>query len=236
MAAEVAEHGAIAFAEKVLQLLDEGRYTATYKYAVLLALMDLVLEHTTRSGSPPDVLMTRQLAEKIVEIYWPQTRPFAHGRQATVLAQNLRGQAEILVAIAAFRKRCGLDPTAPLWEARHADPDGFERLVRGRDIRTTGSTTSCASMRDAIATSAHSSPRPTTSPDGCRGCSSNPRTPCSPRKPRGPSGGCASEGGCSASRAPSTLVFPPTRSCGYAAVTSSTRTATHLRRSSASID
>jgi hypothetical protein len=33
--------GAIGFAEKVLELLDEGRYTATYKYALLLALMDV---------------------------------------------------------------------------------------------------------------------------------------------------------------------------------------------------
>ena len=33
------QRGAIGFAEKVLELLDEGRYTATYKYALLLALM-----------------------------------------------------------------------------------------------------------------------------------------------------------------------------------------------------
>ena len=30
------QRDAIGFAEKVLELLDEGRYTATYKYAVLL--------------------------------------------------------------------------------------------------------------------------------------------------------------------------------------------------------
>jgi 5-methylcytosine-specific restriction endonuclease McrA len=130
MTSEGAELGAIAFAEKVLQLLDEGRYTATYKYAVLLALMDLVLEHTTRAGSPPDVVTTRQLAEKIVEIYWPQTRPFARGLHAAVLAQNVRGQAEILATIARFREGCGLDAAAPLWEARRADLDGFERLVQ----------------------------------------------------------------------------------------------------------
>ena len=35
---------AIRFAERVLELLDDGRYTATYKYAVLLGLMDLCLE------------------------------------------------------------------------------------------------------------------------------------------------------------------------------------------------
>jgi len=34
----------IRFAEKVLALLDQGTFTATYKYAVLLGLMDLCME------------------------------------------------------------------------------------------------------------------------------------------------------------------------------------------------
>jgi hypothetical protein len=63
------QRGAIGFAERVLELLDEGRYTATYKYAVLLALVDVCLERTQASRIPPDVLTTRQLADKIVEIY-----------------------------------------------------------------------------------------------------------------------------------------------------------------------
>ncbi|MBI1735744.1 MAG: hypothetical protein HYR51_11280 [Candidatus Rokubacteria bacterium] len=106
------ERGAIGFAEKVLELLD------------------LVIEQTERSGRPPDVVTTRQLAEKIVEIYWPQTRPFARGSEASVLVQNVRGQAEILGHIARFRTRRALDSVAPMWEAAHADPAGFERLVR----------------------------------------------------------------------------------------------------------
>jgi hypothetical protein len=71
------DRGAIGFAEKVLELLEEGRYTATYKYAVLLALIDLCLELTEASGAPPQMVTTRQLADKIVEIYWPHTLPFA---------------------------------------------------------------------------------------------------------------------------------------------------------------
>ena len=71
------QRGAIGFAEKVLELLDEGRYTATYKYAVLLALIDVCLEHTQSSGAPPEMVTTRQLADKIVELYWPHTVPFA---------------------------------------------------------------------------------------------------------------------------------------------------------------
>jgi hypothetical protein len=61
--------GAIAFAEKVLELLDEARRTATYKFAVLLALIDLCLERTRATGAPPDVRTTRQVTEKILEIY-----------------------------------------------------------------------------------------------------------------------------------------------------------------------
>ena len=94
---------AIGFAEKILELLDEGRYTATYRYAVLLALIDLCLERTHASGGPPETLTTRQLAEKIVEIYWPHTVPFAGLAPATVLRQNTTGQAEIISAILRFR-------------------------------------------------------------------------------------------------------------------------------------
>jgi hypothetical protein len=66
----------VAFAEKVLELLEEGRYTATYKYAVLLALMDLCLERADRSGLPPSTVTTRELARRVVELYWPHTEPY----------------------------------------------------------------------------------------------------------------------------------------------------------------
>jgi 5-methylcytosine-specific restriction endonuclease McrA len=123
------DRGAIGFAEKVLLLLEEGQFVATYKYAVLLALLDLALEHTGRTGEPPEVLTTRQLADKILEIYWPHTSPFPAGRRAEVLVQNRRGQAEIVSAIVRFRARHAPDPSTPLWEARRAAPARFERLV-----------------------------------------------------------------------------------------------------------
>jgi hypothetical protein len=124
------EPGAIAFAERVLELLDEGRYTATYKYAVLLALIDLCLEKTQRSGAPPDVLTTREVADKIVEIYWPHTMPFVRQSSPRVLRQNTTGQAEIVSDITRFRERHAPDPSVPLWESRHAARDAYERLVR----------------------------------------------------------------------------------------------------------
>ncbi|MGE3511720.1 MAG: HNH endonuclease domain-containing protein [Vicinamibacterales bacterium] len=124
------QRGAIGFAEKVLELLDEGRYTATYKYAVLLALLDLCLEHTHSSGAPPDMVTTRQLADKIVELYWPHTLPFVGVASATVLKQNATGQADIISAIARFRACHAPDPSVPRWESRMKAPDAYEQLVR----------------------------------------------------------------------------------------------------------
>jgi hypothetical protein len=124
------ERGAIGFAEKVLELLDEGRYTATYKYAVLLALMDVCLERTESSGAPPEMLTTRQLADKIVELYWPHSVPFASLVPVAVLKQNTTGQAEIISAIMRFRAQHASDPSVPRWESRMGAPEAYEGLVR----------------------------------------------------------------------------------------------------------
>ena len=124
-----AQRGAIGFAEKLLELLDEGRYTATYKFAVLLALIDVCLERTQASGSPPDMVTTRQLAEKIVDLYWPHTVPFVDRGSPKVLKQNTTGQAEIVSAIMRFRARRAPDPHAPRSQARLAARQEYERLV-----------------------------------------------------------------------------------------------------------
>ena len=121
--------GAIAFAERLLALLDEGSFTATYKYAVLLALTDLCLEHTSATGEAPSVLTTRQVAGKVLELYWPHTVPYPEGGRPRVLRQNSAGQAEILTLIREFRERLDDDPLAPLARARTAAPAAFDRLL-----------------------------------------------------------------------------------------------------------
>jgi hypothetical protein len=123
------DRGAIGFAEKVLELLDEGRYTATYKYAVLLALIDLCLECTKEPGGAPDGVTTRQLAQKTVELYWPHSVPFATGASTVILKQNTSGQAEIISAIVRFRARNTPDTSTPYWQSRQTAPEAFEKLV-----------------------------------------------------------------------------------------------------------
>ncbi len=124
------ERGALAFAEKVLLLFDQGQFNATYKYAVLLALIDLCMENADSRGVPPDMITTRQLAEKVLQLYWPHTAPYPLGKASGILSQNQGGQAEILSKIVAFRKGLADDPLAPIHRARHAAPKKFEELVR----------------------------------------------------------------------------------------------------------
>jgi len=115
----------IAFAERVLDLLDRGGFVATYKYAVLLGLIDLCMESTRGDGTPRDAFTTRELALKIVELYWPQTMRY---RDARVLRQNKGSQARIVADIIAFRGALP-DPSVPIHLACLEQPAAFRKLL-----------------------------------------------------------------------------------------------------------
>jgi 5-methylcytosine-specific restriction endonuclease McrA len=129
----------IEIAERVLRILDEGRYTATYKQAVLVALLDLCLEHTSEKGIPPQTITTRQLAEKVCALYWPHTRVWAAGAGGRVLVQNRSGAPATLARgggivgkIREFRERIEAQRpgSAGLSLASVARLSGFEELIR----------------------------------------------------------------------------------------------------------
>lgn len=128
----VPEHQAdlVRFAEKVIGILDQGVFVSTYKYALLVALMDLCLEHGGRHGEPPESVTTTQVARKVVELYWHQARPFSfRGEAARVLLQNPRpSQARILRLVADYQRRSPAG--ASLHACRVADPEGVSRLER----------------------------------------------------------------------------------------------------------
>lgn len=65
-----------AVVERVIQLLDEGSFVSTYKHAVLLGLIDVCTRQGLRA-MPTSMVTTRQLAEAVIELYWPQTRHWA---------------------------------------------------------------------------------------------------------------------------------------------------------------
>lgn len=68
---------ALAFAQKLLSLLETGSFTTSYKYALLLAILDETLEQTGVRGEVPASLQGRRLGRRVLELYWPQARPYA---------------------------------------------------------------------------------------------------------------------------------------------------------------
>jgi 5-methylcytosine-specific restriction endonuclease McrA len=89
----------IRFLQQIQQLFDEGSFVATYKYALLLALADLSVEIGDDSGDALDVPLTA-IAEKFIQYYWPQARPYPDTTPASVLYQNTGRQAAIVNYIA----------------------------------------------------------------------------------------------------------------------------------------
>lgn len=120
--------GLLAFAQKLMTLLAEGLTTATYKYAVLLGLMDLCLEKTGAGGAAPSSLTTHELADKVIDLYWSQS--LAHPGRREVLRQNSSGQAEIVRRIEQYRAHPKVAAALNSRQAGRLDPEGYARLRR----------------------------------------------------------------------------------------------------------
>jgi hypothetical protein len=123
----VAEDEALRFAERLLALLDAAHYSATYKLAALLALIDVIAEQTAPDGSAPDTVSAKEVGRRVIDLYWPQTVPYgaAHG-QPKVLSQA--PQNDIPAKLAAWRAARQLRPGAIVADARAADPQGWADL------------------------------------------------------------------------------------------------------------
>ena len=89
---------ALALGGKLLALLDESARTTTYKPALLLALIDRVQEYVEHDSIP-----VRALAERVVELYWPQTLAYPTTGSVLKQSQTSTGRATIVQAILAFR-------------------------------------------------------------------------------------------------------------------------------------
>lgn len=63
------------FADRLLEVIDSGRRTATYKLAPLIAVLDLCGRHGDVAGRAPGLLYTRDIAEQAAALFWPQVIP-----------------------------------------------------------------------------------------------------------------------------------------------------------------
>jgi len=121
--------GAVALAERVLAILDEGRFSTTYKFALFTAILDLCIEKTSTKGVAPSVLTTYELAGKVVEAYWDHSLPYG-ARGVLRQGGNKGGQSEILRRICKVRGVRAGAKADTVFRARLEDHAGFEALVR----------------------------------------------------------------------------------------------------------
>ena len=78
----------LRFLRQFQRLLDEGSFVATYKFALLHAIADLCVAKGDDSGAPLE-LSTEDIAERFVELYWPQSVPFLRGGDGARRADSL---------------------------------------------------------------------------------------------------------------------------------------------------
>ena len=95
----------VRFIANIERILSEGSFVATYKYALLVALVDLAIERGDDSNRQL-VLPIGDIADKFAELYWRQAAPYeADGRSGAglVLHQNQGRQASAITRLAQLR-------------------------------------------------------------------------------------------------------------------------------------
>lgn len=120
----------IRFIANIERILSEGSFVATYKYALLVALVELAIERGDDSNRELE-LPIRDIAEKFAELYWRQAAPYeADGSsgEAFVLHQNTGKQAAAVTRLANFRANLKSNRST-LAEARRTAE--WEQLVGG---------------------------------------------------------------------------------------------------------
>jgi hypothetical protein len=85
----------LGFLSHVQRLLDSGRFTATYKFALFLVLAELAIERGDDSGAALRLPLD-EIASRFLAMYWPHATPYAANGVATVLQQNTGQQAAII--------------------------------------------------------------------------------------------------------------------------------------------
>ncbi len=111
--------------ERLLRVVDEGRRTATYKLALLLGLIDAAALAPGKQEIP-----TRDLAERVVELYYPQTRQYvANDGIARELRQISMKQSAPLQAMVRLRARGDAARCRNLHEVRGRLPAEYSRAL-----------------------------------------------------------------------------------------------------------
>lgn len=86
----------LKFLQKIQLLLEEGSFSSTYKFALLLAISDLAVERGDVEGETLTLSIT-EIAKKFISYYWRQSSPYpAYEGEQDIIFQNKGAQADII--------------------------------------------------------------------------------------------------------------------------------------------
>lgn len=89
----------LALGQKLVAILEGGRRTATYKLAVLMALLDLAVESVPDEPMAAVDIDLDDLTSRVIELYWRQMRPL----DGHLLRQSTDGRGVIFAAVSDLR-------------------------------------------------------------------------------------------------------------------------------------
>ncbi len=96
----------IVFLHDLQRIFEEGDFSATYKFALLISLAEIAVEAGDDSGAPLTVRLDL-VAEKFVELYWRQVAPYSTTTGETgVLLQNRGTQAAVVRHVERLHSLC----------------------------------------------------------------------------------------------------------------------------------
>ncbi len=104
----------IRFIANIERLLSDGSFVATYKYALLVALVDLAIERGSDSNAELQLSVVT-IAGKFAELYWRQSVPYVAGEGpgvGLVLHQNTGRQAKAIRLLSALHEQATTLPAA----------------------------------------------------------------------------------------------------------------------------
>ena len=86
------------FIAYIQRMLNEGDFSATYKFALLHAIADVCIEHPLQQPDSELVITLDELVDKFILLYWHHAMPFAAGSNgdAALLKQNTGRQSKVI--------------------------------------------------------------------------------------------------------------------------------------------
>lgn len=119
----------VRFLKDLQRILEEGRFTATYKFALVHALADLSIQHGSDTGGELP-LRVQDIGRRFAELYWRQVTPWPGRDESGILAQNTGRRAAVVRMVLEARAEYG-----GRLDRLRGDPEAWEDLTA--DIRRT---------------------------------------------------------------------------------------------------